>query len=150
MDYHVDRITLVAQDAAVVRGSVPLAGIAGFLGGAYGEVMSLLEAQGVAPAGPPLARYTMTDDGFDIEAGIPISAPIDPVGRVQVVTLPGGSALTVLHRGPYEGVAAAYEAAEQWLRDNDWSATAPPWEAYLDEPDVPEPRTIVHVPAQPS
>ena len=149
MTYHVDRITLEPQPAAVVAGSVAHDGIAEFLGGAFGEVMAALGAQGLFPAGPPFARYVMTDDGWDIEAGFPCSGEVSSTGRVHAITLPGGPALAVLHQGPYEDVANAYHAAEEWMAENDWTPTGTPWEAYLDEPDVEQPRTIVHLPARP-
>ena len=49
-----DRITLEAQPAAVVAGSVAHDGIADFLGGALGEVVVALERQGLAAAGTAL------------------------------------------------------------------------------------------------
>jgi effector-binding domain-containing protein len=150
MDYHVDRITLEPQPAAAIGGSTTHDGIAGFLGTAFGEVMAVIAQQGAAPAGPPFARYEMTDDGWDIQAGFPVTAPILAAGRVEPITLPGGPALAVLHRGPYAEVARAYHAAEQWMSDNGWMGTGTPWEAYLDGPEVPDPRTIVHWPARPS
>jgi effector-binding domain-containing protein len=149
MEYHVERIELEPQVIAVVRGEVAHDGIAGFLGGAFGEVMGTIGAQGVQPAGPPIARYEPMADGFRIEAGFPVTGPVRPIGRVEVAELPGGPALTVLHRGPYDQVAGAYHAAEAWLAEHDWEFAAPPWEAYLDGPEVAEPRTIVHVPARP-
>lgn len=149
MEYHVDRIQLESQDAAVVRGTVRVEEIGDFLGGAFGEVMGVLGAQGVHPDGPPFACYVQVEGGFDIEAGFPVDAPIDPVGRVVAAELPAGWVLVVLHRGPYDQVAGAYAAAEQWLAENDWEASAPGWEAYLDGPEVADPRTIVHVPCRP-
>lgn len=149
MDYHVDRITLEPQEAAVVAASVPHDGIAEFLGGAFGEVMGVLADQGNAPAGPPFARYEMTDDGWNIQAGFPAAGPVQPQGRVESITLPGGTALAVMHRGDYSEVAGAYRAAEQWMKDNDWDGTGVPWEVYLDEPEVANPRTIVQWPARP-
>jgi effector-binding domain-containing protein len=150
MTYHVDRITLEPQPAAVVSGSVPHDGIAQFLAGAFGEVVEVLSAQGLTPAGPPFGRYVMTDDGWDIEAGFPSSGDVSEAGRVHGISLPGGPALVVLHLGPYEDVAAAYHAAEEWMAENDWTPTGIPWEAYIDEPDVAQPRTIVHLPARPA
>ena len=40
-------------------------------------------------------------------------------------------------------------AAEAWLVANGWEATAPPWEAYLDGPEVASPRTNVYLPCRP-
>lgn len=149
MEYHVDRITLEPQPAAVVSGKVAHDGIREFLSDAFGQVVAELSAQGTGPAGPPFARYGMTDDGWDIEAGFPVAAEIDAAGAVRPITLPGGTGLVVLHRGPYPEVVGAYRAAEQWMADNSWSPTGAPWEVYLDEPDVEEPRTIVHCPGRP-
>jgi len=149
MDYQVERIELEQQSAAVVRAEVTPDGVAAFLGGAFGEVMGLFGSQGVSPSGPPFARYDMRGDGFAIEAGFPYVGQVRPVGRVELTTLPGGPAVVVLHRGAYSEVAAAYGAAEAWMAENDWQATGAAWEAYLDGPEVPEPRTIVHVPCRP-
>lgn len=150
MDYVVDVIELVEQPTAVVRGTVAEEGVGDFLGGVFGEVVQALGAQGLAPAGPPFACYVITAAGFEVEAGFPCSGPVVPAGRVVPATLPAGRAAIVLHRGPYAEVAAAYRAAEAWLGENGWVATGPPWEAYLDGPEVAQPRTIVHVPCRPS
>jgi effector-binding domain-containing protein len=149
MDYHVERMELEPQQVAVVRGEVPHDGVAGFLGGAFGEVMGTIGAQGVSPAGPPLARYELHEAGFRIEAGFPVDAEVRPMGRVELDQLPGGTTLTVLHKGAYDQVAAAYQAIEAWLGEHGWEASAPAWEAYLDGPEVADPRTVVHVPARP-
>ena len=61
-------------------------------------------------------------------------------------TLPGGHAARVLHQGPYDGVAGAYEAAEKWVVENGLRPSDAPWECYLDGPDVAEPRTEVFLP----
>ncbi len=150
MEYHIDRMDLDVQPTAVIRAHVPVEGIPAFLGGAFGEVLGVLAAQGLHPTGPPFARYGMGGDGFDVEAGFPSSAQVSPTGRVEACELPGGPAIVVLHRGPYDGVAAAYGAVEEWLAANQWTATGAPWESYLDGPEVGEPRTVVHWPARPT
>jgi effector-binding domain-containing protein len=149
MDYHVERVELREQPAAVVRGVVPAAGVAEFLGGVFGEVMRVLSSQGLRPDGMPFGCYVPTPDGLQVEAGFPTSAPVEPAGRVAASSLPAGAAIQVMHRGPYSEVPAAYRAAEAWLVDNGWEATGPPWETYLDGPEVVEPRTVVHVPCRP-
>jgi effector-binding domain-containing protein len=134
----------------VVREHVDLARLPEFLGGAFSDVMRTLGAQGLTPAGPPFARYHPDADGFDVEAGFPTSEPPVPAGRVDVDMLPGGPAATVLHRGAYEAVADAYDVATRWLADNGYVPAGEPWETYLDEPAVAEPRTIVHMPCRAS
>lgn len=149
MEYHVEQVELEEQPTAVVRGLASHAGISEFLGGVFPEVMGVVGAQGLQPAGMPFGCYVPTPEGFQIEAGFPTSAPVAPTGRVVASSIPGGPAIQVLHQGPYSGVAAAYEAAETWLVNNNWESTGPPWETYLDGPEVAEPRTVVYFPCRP-
>jgi effector-binding domain-containing protein len=148
MELHIERMQ--RQPAAVIRAQVAVDGIPAFLGGAYEEVIDVLAAQGVEVAGPPFARYLIGDRGFDVEAGLPTSAPVAPSGRVAASELPGGPAIVVLHRGSYDDVAATRRAAQEWLAENHWTATGTPWEAYLDGPEVAEPRTVVYIPCRPA
>lgn len=151
MAHTVTRVDLTEQHTAVVRAQVPHDGIGAFLGGAFGEVMSCLAAQGVQPAGMPFSRYGFEHDGgWDVEAGFPVAQAIERSGRVEPSTLPAGPAAHVLHRGPYAEVAGAYEAATAWVRENGDQVSGAPWEQYLDGPEVPEPRTEVFVPFAPS
>ena len=126
MECHVERVELEQQPTAVVRGLVPEAGVAEFLGGVFGEVMRVIGAQGLHPDGMPFGCYVPTPDGLQVEAGFPTSAPVEPAGRVVPSSLPVGAAIQVLHQGPYSAVAAAYRATEAWLVDNNWEANGPP------------------------
>jgi effector-binding domain-containing protein len=127
-----------------VRGHVAHDGIGPFIGEAFGEVMAALGA--TPPAGMPFARYEMTPDGWDIEAGFPVADPIEASGRVVPSSLPGGTVVTVLYTGSYESLGQVYEELEKWVADNGWQPAGSPWEGYLDGPEVPEPRTLISWP----
>jgi effector-binding domain-containing protein len=142
----IESVELPPQPVAVVRGHVSPADLPEFLGRAFEESLTVLIGQGYAPAGPPFARFRPRGDGFDVEAGFPASGGVSASGRVIGAELPGGKAAQVLYRGPYDEVTEAYEAGEKWLAKHRFSASGPPWESYLDEPDVTEPRTLVHFP----
>jgi effector-binding domain-containing protein len=146
MAYEISIVELPEQDVAVVSGHVAVDGIGEFLGGAFGEIMGALD--GVQIVGPPFARYAMPDEGFDVMAGFPVSGPVAPSGRVEADRLPGGPAATTMHVGSYEAVAAAFEAVQAWVAENGYVVSGDPWESYLDEPDVPEPRTLVTFPVR--
>jgi effector-binding domain-containing protein len=144
MDYEIEVVEVEEQDTAVFRGHVAHSGIGDFLGLAFRQVMGAL---GSAPvAGPPFARYEMTDDGWDIEGGFPVPAPFPGAGQVVGSTLPGGLVAHTTHVGSYLELGQAYSAVEAWLEANDYEPAGPPWEAYLDEPTVDEPRTLVVCP----
>jgi hypothetical protein len=48
-------------------------------------------------------------------AGFPCEHEIRPGGRVEAETIPSGLTATVLYRGDYAGLAAAYDEVQQWL-----------------------------------
>jgi effector-binding domain-containing protein len=146
--YDVKLVELPAQPVAVVRGHTTQEQIPAFLGRVFGEVLEVLAEQGVAPVGPPFGRFVPADDGFDVEAGFPTGGSVSPTGQVEACQLPAGPAARVLHRGDYGGVAAAYQAVGAWVTSNGYVSTEPPWESYLDGPEVAEPRTIVSLPCR--
>lgn len=147
MTYDITTTELPDQPAAVLRGQVPHDGIAEFLGQAFGAVMSATGAAGVRVVGPPFARYRNDgQNGWEIEAGFPVEAPFSPTGGVEPSTLPGGMAARLVHHGSYDTLAGAWKALEAWVIDNGYTFTADPWEAYLDEPDVVQPRTEIVMP----
>lgn len=146
MTHEITIVELEPQGALVVRGHVHPSGIPGFLGSAFGEVMSALADR--PPAGPPFARYDVADGDFEIEAGFPVAVAAVGAGRVEAIQLPGGHVATLLHRGSYESIAAEYEAIQEWFAANGYVPAGPPWESYLDGPEVAEPRTVVNWPCR--
>ena len=146
MAYEVELVERTREDTAVVCGRVPHGEVGPFIGAALGEVMSAVGA--VPIVGPPFCRMDMTGDEFDLEVGFPVAEPIEPSGRVVPSTLPGGDVATVLHTGPYDEVPPAYAAIGAWIAEHGYVSAGAPWEAYLDGPDVAEPRTIVSWPCR--
>lgn len=136
----------VAQEAAVVRGTMRPEEIGAFVGQAFGEVLEALGAQGLHPTGPPFCRYRMLDDSFEAAAGFPASGPVVPAGRVEPAVLPGGRVATTLHVGAYDELGHAYEQLMAWVAAEGLTPAGDSWESYLDGPEVPEPRTLVCVP----
>jgi len=146
--YQVELVELQSQPTAVVRGQVEPAEIQAFLGSVFAEVMQALGDQHLAPAGPPFGRWQMAGAAFEVEAGFPTTGSVTPAGRVEAGELPGGSAASVLHRGDYGAVGAAYEFGATWLEENGYVPMGDPWESYLDGPEVAEPRTLVRFPCK--
>ena len=150
MTYEVHFADLQEQHVALVRGHISPEQIPEFLGAAFGEVASVAGHQGLTLMGPPFARYRFADDGsIHAEAGFPVNTVVSPDGRVEPDTLPGGTVARTLHVGPYDQVAAAYEAAGGFVVENGYEATGLAWECYLDEPEEAMPRTEVFLPCRP-
>lgn len=148
MTHDIHLATLQRQPAAVVEARVTLDGIGDFIGAAFGEVLTVLGQQALAPTGPPFGRYHFDGDGVDVAAGFPVEGPVASSGRVAPDELPGGIAAYTIHVGPYETVASAHTDITAWLCDNGYTAVGDPWERYLDGPDKAQPRTEVFVPCR--
>jgi effector-binding domain-containing protein len=150
MTYDIESRTLTEQPTAVVRASLPADQIGGWLPGVYQEVMTYLAGAGVAPAGPPFARYDFHDHTVDVEAGFPVSSPVPGYQRVTPSSLPGGPAAVTVHYGRYEDLTAAYSALAGWLKEHGRDADGPHWEVYYTDPQAePDPtrwRTDLIVP----
>jgi effector-binding domain-containing protein len=150
MTYDVSFADLQEQDVATVSEDVAMEGIADFLGEAFGQVVATAQEQGIAVTGAPFARFRPTGSGpWQVSAGFPVARPVAAVAAVRPGTLPGGRVAHTIHRGSYDSVGRAHEVVEDWIAEQGYRSCADPWEAYLDGPDVPEPRTEVFVPCRP-
>jgi effector-binding domain-containing protein len=96
------------QSTAVIRLTIPRDQIQALMGPAIGEVIAAVSAQGIGPAGPVYSHHFRMDPAtFDFEVGVPVSAPVNPVGRVQPSELPAAKVVQTIYRGPYEGLGPA-------------------------------------------
>lgn len=148
MTYDIAIVEQPAQPTAVIHARVSMDHIPAFLQDALGEVAAALASVGTSPTGPPFARYEMFRDGVDVSAGFPVANRIEPTGRIESMTLPGGPVATTVHVGSYDGLEAAYGAVDSWIDASPYVIAGDPWESYLDGPEVAEPRTVVCFPCR--
>jgi effector-binding domain-containing protein len=71
-----------------------------------------LAERGIAPAGPPFFRYLLIDmeRELDVEAGVPVAAPVDGDGEVLAGELPAGRYATTTHVGHPDDLIAVTRA----------------------------------------
>ena len=90
-------------------------------------------------------EYKETD--ADIEIAIPVSGRIsveDP--KIEIRTLPAIRAVSVIYRGPYQGVEAGYNRVFSFARENDLEPFGPSRELYFNDPaEVPEEELMTEV-----
>jgi effector-binding domain-containing protein len=131
------------REIAIVRVDVPPAQLPEAIGEAIGEIEARMTEAGVEVAGPPFARYL--DLGplrIVAEIGCPVWRPAPHVGRVYPGRLGGGRAASIVHVGPYDGLAATYERLQRWLDEGGAHGTGPMWEVYWSDPVAePDPAT---------
>jgi effector-binding domain-containing protein len=146
MEYQISVAQHATQKALVITQSLAREDIREYLDAAFPELVALLAQRGVKAAGPPFARYRVDADTFHVTAGIPVPNGVEGSGRVRLDELPGGDIASTVHVGSYEELPAAFHAVIEWLPGAGYTITGDPWESYLDQPDVPQPRTQVNFP----
>ena len=124
-------IQTAAQDAAVIRLTIPKSEMRKVFGPAVGELMAALAAQGVEPVGAVFAHHLkLTPDSFDFELGVKVSSPARASGRVKPGRLPAAKVARMVYSGPYEGLPSAWGEFDGWMRANGHAQAENLWEVY--------------------
>lgn len=141
--YDIEARVLAEQPAAIVRTTIAVAGIPGWIGGAYQATATYLSQDGAGPAGPPFARYhRLGDNRFEVEAGFPSTRVVPGNETVRPAILPGGPVAQTVHVGPYDAMTPAYDGLIAWIRDHGGEPAGDAWEVYYSDPAVePDPAT---------
>ncbi|MGY5030488.1 MerR family transcriptional regulator [Streptomyces sp. 900116325] len=110
------------------------------IGPLYERLFPLLEAAGIRPTGPGVARYEDASDGngtIVVHAGVTVSAPVGPVGDtgVTVLELPAFEAATIVHRGSMDGVLITEQTLARWLDANGYRSLGYTREINLECPE---------------
>lgn len=121
---------------AVVPLVIPGRDMPKFMDPAIQEIIKVLATQGMQPAGPMFSYHQRRpSDTFDFEIGFPVSQPIKEEGRVINSKLPAVTVVRSVYQGPYEGLAQAWPALQEWVRKSGHGENGRFWEAYLTNPD---------------
>src|ERR1700704_3617976 len=105
-----------AQEAAVIRLTIPRSEMMKVFGPAVGELMTALAAQGVEPVGAVFAHHLrMPPDTFDFELGVKVSTPVKATGRVKPGELPAAKVARTVYHGPYDGLPSAWGEFDKWM-----------------------------------
>ncbi|MFN3875103.1 MAG: GyrI-like domain-containing protein [Flavobacteriales bacterium] len=100
------------------------------------EILKVLADQGQQPIGPMFSyHHRRPSDIFDFEIGFPVAKAIKESGRVKNGKLPAERVVRSVYQGPYEGLAQAWPALQEWVRENGHGETGRFWECYLNNPD---------------
>ncbi len=130
-------LTTDPQKAAVIHLTIPRSKIQEEMGPGFNELMSTLQAQGIAPTGPWFSHHLRMDpDVFDFEIGFPVDADVKPAGRVKPGQLPAAKVARTTYRGGYEGLGPAWGEFDAWLKKEGHSTAGDLWEVYAAGPET--------------
>jgi effector-binding domain-containing protein len=104
----------------------------------YGEKLGKCLADNkMTMAGPPMAWYKTQKPPFFFEAGVPVSKKPGKLPlNVFIKEMPAGNVIIARFFGPYDKLGMAYETVAERLKTNKTTATAPPYEIYIGDPEV--------------
>ena len=124
-----------AVQVAAIHVVIPRAEIRAVMGPGLEELTAALSAQGIAPAGPWLTHHLRMDPAtFDFEICVPVGHPVVAAGRVRPGQLPATTAARTVYHGDYEGLGAAWQELDAWIRAQDRKPGPSLWEVYLTDP----------------
>jgi effector-binding domain-containing protein len=106
-----------AQPYVAIRADVTMDQLSS-LADRLGEVFGWLAERSAAAAGPPFFRYNVIDMErlLNVEAGVPLTTPIEGDEHVIAGMLPGGRYASSIHTGPYDGLIEAVDELLAWAR----------------------------------
>lgn len=129
-------ITTQEVITAVIPLVIPGRDMPKYMDPAIQELINLITGQGILITGPMFSyHHRRPSDTFDFEIGFPVSKAIKPEGRVLNSRLPAVKVVRSVYQGPYEGLAQAWSALQNWVRANGYGETGKFWESYLNNPD---------------
>jgi len=104
-----------------------------------GKIFSLVgRKMGRHIAGKPMALYydgEYCDHNADIEAGFPVSKSVSD-DEIVCRVLPGGRAITIIHRGPYDDLGNSYRRILSNVEEKKLRIKLPTREVYLKGPGI--------------
>jgi effector-binding domain-containing protein len=128
-------LSLDPATTAVIRGTVPAAGLRDFFDNSFHTLAQVLGAQRVSVRSPAFALFRgVPTDTFDLETGFVTDRPVRPEDGVVAGSLPGGRAVRLTHFGSFDGLGSSWERLHSWMRAQGLSAGPQRWELYVTRP----------------
>lgn len=129
-------ITRQELATAAIRLTIPCQDMGTHMDPAIQEIIKAITGQGIAITGPMFSyHHRRPSDTFDFEIGFPVAQAIRPEGRVINSKLPAVKVVRSVYQGPYDGLAQAWAAVQDWVREKGHGETGKFWESYLNNPD---------------
>lgn len=128
---------MVDQAVLGIRFKTTMATIGQEIGMRYGEVFQYMGRMEVTPAGPLIALYydvEMNRESIDMEVCVPVAEETSGEGEVLGYILRGGKAATLIYRGAYDGIGAAYETLSAYVEEKRLATAGPVREIYMTDP----------------
>jgi len=108
----------------------------------FGEVGAYLGENHIEMAGAPMSHWSSWNpEGISVfDAGMPVTGDVEGNDRIEILTIPSGSAVKYSHYGNYSEMEEAYTSINLYFERGTIKQTDGPWEIYVTDPGM-EPDT---------
>jgi effector-binding domain-containing protein len=130
-EYVVRELDVGPRVVAGVRAIVPRGGVVQVFARHLDQVYAAGRAGAVALDGQNVFIYReATADTLTVDFCVGVTAPFEPIGKVQPLTTPSGRAVMTTHMGEYHQLPAANAAIHAWCAQHGRRRAGPSWEVY--------------------
>ena len=129
--YDIREVRIAPRPVAGVRAQVPRGRVAQAFGRYLDQVYAAARSGAVKLDGQNIFVYrAATGDTLTVDFCVGVTAPFDPVGAVQPLETPSGTAAMTTHQGEYGRLGDANAAILAWCEANHRRRAGPSWEVY--------------------
>tara|TARA_R110002049_G_scaffold283328_2_gene463364 strand:- start:165 stop:677 length:513 start_codon:yes stop_codon:yes gene_type:complete len=150
-----DSVELVkgsGKTAVVKTGKAKAENVVRAYGIAIAEVTKTLKQLKLKVAGPAFFKLLERDDGIvTFQSGYEITKKVKNVVGLDVITMPKGNMVQVLHKGSFADTKDSYNKIISWLNKNNQEAAPGVYEFYLSDPtkvSPPNQEMLIQIPLQ--
>jgi len=125
--------------ALVVPGRASMAELDSMLPSIFGNILKISGEEGLEISGLPFVHYLGYDEATDMsdfEAGYPVNKTGKAKPGIKSIIVPTFSALTALHKGPYDELDNSYGIMMQYITEQNITAANEAWEFYQTDPEL--------------
>ena len=125
------------QVTAFIPLRIPREDMRKVMGPGLAELRAAVAAQNIAVTGPWFTHHLRNPgENFDFEIGLPVAAPVAPVGRVQPGQWPAMTLAQTAYHGGYEGLGSAWGEFMAAIKAAGHEIAEGFWECYVIGPDA--------------
>ena len=129
------------------RRVIKIAEMQAFYAEVFEDVFQKLQEKGIEMAGMPSGVYYKWEaekGQTEMAAAIPVKEAVELGGDYELIEIPAGKMIGLNHYGSYEGLGAAHDAIEAYIKEKGYTPRPPATEEYVSDPtQVPNPKDVL-------
>lgn len=146
-DFEIEEVTLDSVQTVAMSLDGTTDQLPSLIPAAIGGMTTKLTAAGVKPAGPPMMLFLSLEDGkFTAQLMMPLlETPSAVPEGLKLMRSPAGTAVRIVHEGPYSTIGQTYDQLSAFLEDRDIEVQDIVIERYMRDPTTADEDLVVEI-----